>query len=177
MSKFISSSKLAALAGLVLAQSAQAGVGITVAFEPGSAAIPTLGFWGLIAAALLLAAIGVRMLKSRTPSARMMSVALLAGSLTLALNGESRPSPDNVIKGEDCGGGAINYFAAGEVGGEFNPMLINNCNVPQEVTGYEFPGRVLSCAELIESCPVGSVLRPGAKCDLPFYDETACRDT
>lgn len=145
---------------------------ITVEWAPAvSAPIPTLGTWGLIAVALLMGITGVRMLGKRARVARVMSVGLIAGAVLLTAQMAETGPPLIEVSGGDCEGGTSSYQS------DQATRLRNSCADPIQIVSYEFPD-VLSCAVLINECPVGTVIDPevgpGFGCPLAYFDFDGC---
>ena len=142
---------------------------ITVTWEAVDAGIPTLATWGVLVMALVLAAVGVRMLKAHGQATRLMSVGLIAcGLLMGAQTARSliiTSLPD--IEGAECAGGSRTYLVLFEV------SLTNACKNPVNIVAYEYPDVVEGCFELQETCPVGTRLSPnGGTCDKVNYYST-----
>lgn len=150
---------------------AAGGQAITVAWEPITPTIPTLGTWGLIIAAALLGVVGLRLLRDKQAATRFMSVCLLGAGLVVSLEAVTGPliSPPLGIFDEDCQGGSLEYNSSP------TQSLANTCPNAVQIVDYTYPEIVPDCAELIESCPVGQVLSANSGvCTLNYYDFSTC---
>jgi hypothetical protein len=144
---------------------------ITVTWEASSSSIPTMGTWGLVAMALLLAVVGMRLVKTRGAGAGLMSVVLVVGVLAVstqtARTGLFVGLPP--IEGAGCEGGSQDYPLFAEI------ALVNNCPNQVKISSYEYPVEVEECELIDDACPVGTVLEAnGGSCEPLNYFER-CR--
>lgn len=160
-------------AGLLLAPLAQAGAAqttINVRWEAIASPIPTLGFWGLAAVALLLAVVGMRLLRNSQHAARFMGVLVACGGLVTAMEaGTALIAPPLGIFDEDCAGGNLDYVP------DPTQTLANTCPNAVRIIEYQYPERVRLCGVLVESCPEGTLLEAETGiCTLNHYDFSSC---
>lgn len=157
--------------GLAVSPLASAGSGITVNWEATSTSIPTLGSWGLIVMAIVMGVVGARLIKRHALAARTFSITLLAGALLLGVQ-TARTGGDMVPIGDDeCEAGSATYFA-------FAPAtLLNECPNPVRIVSYIEPTETGSCFNVINDCPVGTLVGgDGGMCDLLYYEQFKCEE-
>jgi hypothetical protein len=144
---------------------------ITVSWEPASMAIPTLGTYGLVAAAVLMAVVRLRLLRSPGQGSRFASTVLIACGVLFSVEAITGPiliSPPLGIFDEDCQGGELEYFPSP------TQTLTNTCSNAVRITNYEYSLQPI-CGALVESCPVGTLLAAETGiCTLNHYDFSGC---
>lgn len=144
---------------------------ITVVWEPGLASIPSLGSWGLIALALMLAVVGMRLLGNRQSAARYFSAVMAVGVLALGIQTAQTGGAGGFnVSDQLCEGGQQGYAGTSLVD------LRNGCSVPLEIVDYIYEDlgtRGEQCLQLQETCPVGTVVAAnGDTCPLNYYLNT-----
>jgi hypothetical protein len=163
---------LVAVALLATANLALAGERLaTVTWEGGSASIPTISGFGLVALALLMGVVAARLLHRQKKAVRVMSVLVVAGGVLMAsqlAHTTVKLPPAINIDGDACAGGSTQYF------GTDPETLTNQCPNRVTITSYDFPGEPPVCFELQDTCPVGTVLVAGGSCTLSYFDTSSC---
>ena len=124
----------------------------------------------MIAVALLMAVIGVRLLGQQPGYGKALSLFLISGAVVLSVQtARSGSTLELGIEPSLCQAGSQTYRPRTTPG---DVTLNNGCPNPVIITDYEFP--VLNeCAEVVELCPVGTVLGANSgSCDLPYLELT-----
>lgn len=147
------------------------GTSITVFWEASATAIPTLGTWSLIAVALLMAIMGVRLLGQQPGYGKALSLFLISGAVVLSVQtARSGVTLDLGIEPSECQAGSTTYRPRSTQG---DITLNNGCPNAVTITAYEFPVLNEECASVVEICPVGTFLSAnGGSCDLPYLELT-----
>jgi hypothetical protein len=129
--------------------------------------VPAMGTGALIAMAVLLGVVGLRLIKSHARATRLMSTVLVAGCLLFsaeaARTGLIALIPN--ISGEECEAGTRTYPF------DQKPQLVNGCSNAVEIIEYAPAPSAEECFEFVDSCPVGTVLEAGGdSCILSHYE-------
>ncbi|MEM1111538.1 MAG: hypothetical protein AAGI11_06490 [Pseudomonadota bacterium] len=147
---------------LVASPNAMAGTNATVFWSQTSAAsgIPLLGFWSLLTLGVLLAVVGLRLLKASPGTGRMLAVFFCVGAIAAVVQSTHTIAGGQFIigvTGGDCAGGSRMYNAE-----SVQDVLENNCPDDIVIIDYDIETR----CTIVPSCPIGTVIPPGNSCQL-----------
>lgn len=157
-----------ALCGVGLAHAGSPPGGVIDYAPVAATAVPTLAEWSLALLALLVAAVAYRVLRGRV-GGRLMSNLLMAGAAAVAaFSGHGLMRHAEAIAANDQ---EMSSPTGGSITGSGWTRLTNTSGVAQRITSVQPVGAYSIKSPPPESpeCLVGTVVAPGAKCNVEFW--------
>lgn len=161
----------AGLAMVCAASAARAGVevppGGSIDYAPLASSVPTLGAWTLLMLALLVAAVAYRVLRGRVNGRLLSNLFVVGGVAAAGVAGH-----DLVQRAEAISADPVNLSSSsgGSVSGNRWVQATNTSGVPQQIKAIRPNADWVLVIEAPEEpqCQVGTVVQPGAKCNVRF---------